>query len=97
MLFRSGRNPLLIIYFIRPSFPKELDEEDFVSDKDTGEDLADMMKLRKELGTLKYQYIVGYALGIPQKTGASFETIMYTVNKTVNYFDKDHENESEEV
>ncbi len=93
----EGRNPLLIIYFIRPSLPQELDEEDFVSDKDTKEDIADMMKLCRELETQKYQYIVGYALGIPQKTGASLETIMYTVNKTVNYFDKDHENESEEV
>ena len=93
----KGRNPLLIIYFVRPSLPKELDEEDFVSDKDTKEDLADMMKLRRELQTRKYQYVVGYALGFPQKEGASSETIMYTVNKMVNYFDKDHENESEEV
>lgn len=91
------RNPLIIIYFVRPSLSRELDEDDFVSDKDTKEDIAEMMKLRKELQTRKYQYVVGYALGFPQKEGVSSKTIMYTVNKKVNYFDKDHENESEEI
>ena len=28
----EGRNPLLIVYFIKPSLPTEFDEEDFVSD-----------------------------------------------------------------
>ena len=93
----EGRNPLLIVYFVKPSLPTEFDEEDFVSDKDPKEDVLEMLKLRKELDTRKYPFIVGYALGIPQKEGSFFETIMYTVNKTVNYFDKDHENESEEV
>ena len=56
----------------------------------------DAIKLYKELQTRKYKYLVGYALGFPRKDGASFKSTMYTVNKTVNYFDKDHENESVE-
>lgn len=93
----EGRNPLLIIYFIRPSLPQDLDEDDFTSDRDTALDLSDMLKLDAELQTRKYPYIVGYSLGFPQKEGAVKEVIMYTVNKTVNYFDMEHENESEEI
>lgn len=92
----EGRNPLLILYFVRPSLPEELDEDDFTSDKDTKEDIKDRVKLDLELQTRKYRYLVGYGLGFPRKQGASSETIMYTVNITVNYYDKDHENESEE-
>ena len=93
----EGRNPLLIIYFVKPSLPTEIDEEDFVSDNDLETDLLEMLKLRNELETRKYPFVVGYALGFPKKDGASSEVIMYTVNKTVNYFDKEHENESEEL
>lgn len=92
----EGRNPLLILYFVRPSLPEELDEDDFTSDKDTKEDIKDRVKLDLELQTRKYRHLVGYGLGFPRKQGASSETIMYTVNITVNYYDKDHENESEE-
>lgn len=87
---------MLILYFVRPSLPEELDEDDFTSDKDTKEDIKDRVKLDLELQTRKYRYLVGYGLGFPRKQGASSETIMYTVNITVNYYDKDHENESEE-
>lgn len=92
----EGRNPLLILYFVRPSLPEELEEDDFTSDKDTKEDIKDKVKLDLELQTRKYRYLVGYGLGFPRKQGASSETTMYTVNITVNYYDKDHENESEE-
>ncbi len=92
----EGRNPLLIIYFIRPSKLEEVEEEFFTSDKNTAEDIKDILKLSAELETRKYRYIVGYALGFPKREGASDETTMYVVNKTVNYFDMEHENESEE-
>ena len=87
---------MLIIYFINPSLPVELEEELFTADKDAKEYIADMLKLCAELQTRKYKYIVGYALGFPQKDGVLPESTMYTVNKTVNYYDKDHENESVE-
>ena len=90
----KGRNPLLIIYFVHPSI--EFDEEVYSSDKTVSEEARDAIKLYRELQTRKYKYLVGYALGFPQKDGASFKSTMYTVNKTVNYFDKDHENESVE-
>lgn len=90
----KGRNPLLIIYFVHPSI--EFDEEVYSSYKTVNEEARDAIKLYKELQTRKYKYLVGYALGFPQKDGASFKSTMYTVNKTVNYFDKDHENESVE-
>ena len=67
----EGRNPLLIIYFVKPSFSEELDEEDFVSDKDPKEDTFEMRKLCDELETRKYPYVVGYALGIPRKNGST--------------------------
>lgn len=90
------RNPLLIIYFVWPTLPDELEEEDFVSDNNTEDDIKDMLKLHIELSTKKYGYLVGYSIGFPTNYRASSETIMYTVSKTVNYFDYDHDNESEE-
>ena len=90
----KGRNPLLIIYFVHPSI--EFDEEVYSSDKTVKEEVKDAIKLHSELQTRKYKYLVGYALGFPQKDGVLPEATMYTVNKTVNYYDKDHENESVE-
>lgn len=92
----EGRNPLLIIYFVYPTLPNELDEEDFTSDNSTEDDVKEMLKLHIELSTKKYGYLVGYAIGFPKNDGTSSETIMYTVSKTVNYFDYDHDNELEE-
>lgn len=92
----KGRSPLLIIYFIKPSLPEELDEEYFTSDKETSEDFRDMIKLRMELDNRKYPYVVGYSIGFPQKDNVSSKTTMYTVNKTVNYFDMEHTDECDE-
>ena len=81
------RNPLLIIYFIYP------DNEE-VSDDDThtgASSVAENAKVLYELETRKYKYVVGYAIGFPRKDDAVSISIPYTVNKTVNYFDIDHE------
>ena len=56
-------------------------------------DKTEERKLRQELKTRKYNYLVGFAFGFPKKDDAVSENIMYTVNKTVNYFDKDHDEE----
>lgn len=81
------RNPLLIIYFIYP------DNEE-VSDDDThtgASSVVENAKVLYELETRKYKYVVGYAIGFPRKDDAVSISIPYTVNKTVNYFDIDHE------
>ena len=92
----EGRNPLLIIYFIRPT--NVADEADFIYSFDSdNNDKNAQKKLIKELGTRKYGYLVGFGLGIPRKLGVSTKSTMFTVNKTVNYYDKDHDNESEEI
>ena len=92
----KGRNPLLIIYFINPTNQDDDFEEIFTTDESVGQDFVDEIKLYTELMTRKYNYLVGYSIGFPDKDGASKETIMYTVNKTVNYFDMEHDNESVE-
>jgi Z1 domain len=92
----EDRNPLLIIYFIRPT--NVADEADFIYSFDSdNNDKNAQKKLIKELGTRKYGYLVGFGLGIPRKLGVSTKSTMFTVNKTVNYYDKDHDNESEEI
>lgn len=93
----QGRNPLFIIYFVRPMLSRDLEEDDFISDKDAKEDKKDMIKLNAELKTKKYPFIVGFSLGFPQKDRVAKDAIMFTVNKTVNYYDMEHENESEEI
>lgn len=92
----KNRNPLLIIYFVQPSNFDEDYEEKYTSQSDRKDRNAERM-LIAELKTRKYPYIAGYSLGFPQNDGAPSKTTMYTVNKKVNYFDKNHDNESEEV
>ena len=83
----KGRNPLLIIYLVYPDNGDISDE-----DAHTGaSSKAENAKVIRELRTRKHKYLVGYAIGFPRKDDADSESIMYTVNKSVNYFDKDHE------
>lgn len=83
----KGRNPLLIVYFIDPRNDGFVDDQIFTSTTY----LPDDIKLHLELMTRKYNFLVGYAIGFPKKDGASEDNIMYTVNKKVNYFDKEHD------
>lgn len=83
----KGRNPLLIIYFIDPDNSNLSDEEMYTGVSSKSENV----KVRRELKTRRYNYLVGYAIGFPHKDNAVSESILYTVNKMVNYFDKDHE------
>ena len=92
----KNRNPLLIIYFINPSNKDDDFEDVFTADESVGQNFVDEIKLYAELMTRKYNYLVGYALGFPDKDGVSKETVLYTVNKTVNYYDMEHDNESVE-
>lgn len=87
----KGRNPLLIIYFVDPDNRDLSDEEIHSGVSSIKEDI----KVKLELRTRKYNYLVGFAIGFPKKDDAISENIMYTVNKSVNYFEKDHENDEE--
>ena len=58
----EDRNPLLIIYFVRPSLPMDADEEDFTSDRDRPSDLSGMLNLHAELQTRKYPLVSCNAL-----------------------------------
>ena len=86
-----SRNPLLIIYFIDPCNHKD------------GESIpweAYEMKLKEDLKECAYNCLIGYAIGFPAKEENKFENansvpIRYTVNKSVNYFEKDHNFEEE--
>ena len=89
----EGRNPLLIIYFIDPIN----DGFDSVERYTSSIDITDEFKLYLELMTRRYSFLVGYAIGFPKKEGFSGENTLYTVNKTVNYYDKNHdENEGDD-
>lgn len=83
----EGRNPLLIIYFIDPDNSELADEETFTGVSSQSEN----EKVRYELKARKHNYLVGYGLGFPRKDAGYSENILYTVNKSVNYFEKDHD------
>lgn len=83
----KGRNPLLIIYFLDPNNSELSNEEIHTGVSSQLEEV----KLKRELKTRKYNYLVGYAMGFPQKDNAIGEDILYTVNKSVNYFEKEHD------
>lgn len=85
----KGRNPLLIIYFV----DLRNDHDDGTSeDLFTGEvGFVDYIKLMLDQCVMKFNFVVGYAIGFPEKEGESSEATLYTVNKTANYFDNEHE------
>ena len=83
----KGRNPLLIFYFIDPDNSDLTDEDIYTADSSIKEEL----NVRIELKYRKYNYLIGFAVGFPKKDNAVGENIIYTVNKTVNWFEKDHE------
>ncbi len=85
----KGRHPLLIIYFVDPNNHDEIDNIDYKY-------LTEEHKLLMQLNSSRYSYLVGYAIGFPSKDGENGKTILYTVNKTVNYYDKDHEEAGED-
>ena len=87
----NGRNPLFIIYFIDPDNSDLENEEIF-----TGVSASENIKVRRELQTRRYNYLIGFAIAFPEKENAVSESIMYTVNKSVNYFDKDHDDEGDD-
>lgn len=88
----KGRNPLLIIYFVYPD-NSGLSEEEVHSGASSK---AENEKIITELEKRKYKYLVGYGIGFPQKDNAITESILYTVNKTVNYFEKEHSDEGDD-
>ncbi len=83
----KGRNPLLILYFIDPDNSELTDDDIYTAVGNRVEEV----KVKIELSHRKYNYLVGYAIGFPRKDEAIGENITYTVNKTVNWFEKDHE------
>lgn len=80
----EGRNPILIIYFIDPNNHDSTENIDYKY-------RSEEFELNLELISSKYPYLVGYAIGFPFKDGENAQTTLYTVNKTVNYYDMDHE------
>ena len=80
----KGRNPILIIYFVDPNNHDATENIDYRY-------ISDELKLNLELISSRYSYLVGYAIGFPAKDGENGKITLYTVNKTVNYYEKDHE------
>lgn len=80
----KGRNPILIIYFIEPCNDNSDENFDYKY-------FEEEVHFKAELFNSKYSYLVGYAIGFPLKDGEKDDGTVYTVNKTVNYFDKDHD------
>ncbi len=87
----KGRNPLLIIYFVDP------DNHDEPNDSADYKYISEENKLKRELRSNRYPYLVGYAIGFPSKDGEHEHAVLYTVNKTVNYYEKDHDFEEEDA
>lgn len=69
----KGRNPLLIIYFIDPDNSNLSDEEMYTGASSKSENV----KVRRELKTRRYNYLVGYAIGFPHKDNAVSESILW--------------------
>lgn len=85
------RNALLIIYFIQPS-NEDVDIVDyFTAERTMEEEVKSQVELLLEMKKKNMQYLVGYGIGFPHKQGASENATNYIVNKTCNYYTKQHE------
>lgn len=84
----EGRNPLLIIYFVEPDNSQESDDINHLV-------LKDDTSLLQDLQSKNMKYLIGYAIGFPANAKYNSRDIQYTVNKTVDYFDKDHEDQED--
>jgi len=84
----KGRNPLLIIYLIdlKNNFQNTSAEDIFTLEGDFG----DFLNLSVDQINTNMNFVVGYAIGFPMKDGETSSSTEYTVNKTVNYYDKEH-------
>ena len=81
---------MLIVYFIQLS-NADLDiDERVTSENSMSEDARAEIDLLVEMKKT-CPYLVGYGIGFPSKNGASSESTTYTVNKTCNYYAKQHE------
>ena len=87
MYLNEYTNPLLIIYFVTPI---GVSSNDNVS-------AEGKFKIKLSEQEKKYQYLVGYAIGFPEKEGEQAEAIEYTVNTKVNYYDKIHDEDEQEA
>jgi hypothetical protein len=87
----EGRNALLIIYFIQPS-NEGVDVDDYFTAESTmEEEVKSQVKLLLEMRQKNMKYLVGYGIGFPHKQGVSGDATNYIVNKTCNYYTKQHE------
>ena len=87
----EGRNPLLIIYFIQPNNEGIDIENYFTAEESVEDEVKSQAKLLIEMQEKGIKYLVGYAIGFPNKQGVSEDATNYVVNKTCNYYAKQHE------
>lgn len=91
----EGRNPLLIIYFINLTNKDESDDDKHTSENTVNENISEEKSLKKDLRNSNQDFLTGYAIGFPKKTGAVNRANTYVVNTTCNYYDKKHEEDQE--
>jgi len=83
------RNPLLIVYFIEPTNKNNTTEDIDYAVTHIGDDEQFLNELKRR----KYNFLIGYAIGFPSNENYNSKDEKYEVNKTVNYYDKEHEEE----
>lgn len=87
----EGRNALLIVYFIQPDNGNVNETDLFTAENSHEEEVLSQVKLIHEMRDGDCPYLIGYAIGFPSKNGYCGESTVYVVNKTCNYYTKQHE------
>ena len=85
----------MIIYFINLTNKDESDEDKHTSENTDNENISEEKSLKKDLRNSNQDFLTGYAIGFPKKTGALNMANTYVVNTTCNYYDKKHEEDQE--
>lgn len=85
----EGRNPLLIIYLV--DLKNDPNDEDYIDIFANKDDKFEYVKLLLDKCAIDLKFAVGFALCFPKKDGEDVSTTLFTVNKTADYFENDHE------
>lgn len=87
----ENRAPLLIIYFVKPGdYAYDGEQKDLESSQRETEFIH-------ELINQEHRFLVGLAIGFPGKENSTDKNATYIVNRTQNYYEKEHgEEDSEE-
>lgn len=87
----EGRNALLIIYYIQPNNDDVDIESYYTAENSVDEVVLAQIRMLLDMKKNELPYLIGFAIGFPKKEGVIDGATNYIVNRTCNYYEKQHQ------